>query len=73
MTSLLTSAAVCGDQFTAADIVLSSYLWWGIMQKNIPPKEVFKEYIERTESRPAAKRANEIDDALAQKMEPVSF
>ncbi|NDL70784.1 glutathione S-transferase family protein [Vreelandella alkaliphila] len=64
---------ICGDQFTAADILLSSYLWWEIMQKNIPPKEVFKEYIERTESRPAAKRANAIDDELATKMKPVSF
>ncbi|WP_434986401.1 glutathione S-transferase C-terminal domain-containing protein [Vreelandella zhaodongensis] len=64
---------ICSDQFTAADILLSSYLWWEIMQKNIPPKEVFKEYIERTESRPAAKRANAIDDELATKMKPVSF
>lgn len=71
--ALETSPYICGDQFTAADIVLSSYLWWGIMQKNIPPKEVFKEYIERTESRPAAKRANAIDDELATKMKPVSF
>lgn len=38
------------------------------MQKNIPPNEVFQDYIKRTESRPAAKRANELDDALAEKM-----
>ncbi|MCC5900948.1 MAG: glutathione S-transferase family protein [Halomonas sp.] len=62
---------ICGDQFTAADILVSSYLWWGTMQNNIPPNEVFKQYIERTESRPAAKRANELDDELAKQMKPV--
>ena len=66
------NAYICGDQFTAADILVSSYLWWETMQENIPPKEVFKHYIERMESRPAAKRANELDDELAKKMKPLS-
>lgn len=59
---------ICGDQFTAADVLISSYLWWATMQKTIPSTEVFEDYIKRTESRPAAKRANELDDALAEKM-----
>ncbi len=59
---------ICGDQFTATDVLVSSYLWWETMQKNIPPNEVFQDYIKRTESRPAARRANELDDALAEKM-----
>ncbi|MFL1467352.1 glutathione S-transferase family protein [Marinobacter sp. DUT-3] len=59
---------ICGDQFTAADVLVSSYLWWETMQKNIPPNEVFQDYINRTESRPAAKRANDLDDALAEQM-----
>lgn len=59
---------ICGDQFTAADVLISSYLWWATMQKTIPLTEVFEDYIKRTESRPAAKRANELDDALAEKM-----
>ncbi|MBT2774183.1 glutathione S-transferase family protein [Halomonas sp. ISL-60] len=71
--ALSESAYICGDQFTAADILVSSYLWWETMQKNILPNEVFKHYIARTESRPAAKRANELDDELAEKMKPVSI
>ena len=64
---------ICGDQFTAADILVSSYLWWESMQKNIPSNEVFNHYIERMESRPAAKRANELDDELAKQMKSVSI
>lgn len=59
---------ICGDHFTAADVLVSSYLWWETMQKNIPQNEVFQDYIKRTESRPAAQRANELDDALAEHM-----
>ena len=70
--ALSENAYICGDQFTAADILVSSYLWWETMQKNIPPNEVFKQYIERMESRPAAKRANELDDELAKQMKPLS-
>lgn len=59
---------ICGGHFTAADVLVSSYLWWETMQKNIPLNEVFQDYIKRTESRPAAQRANELDDALAEHM-----
>ncbi|PSF11451.1 glutathione S-transferase family protein [Marinobacter shengliensis] len=62
------SPYICGDHFTAADVLVSSYLWWETMQKNIPQNEVFQDYIKRTESRPAAQRANELDDALAEQM-----
>lgn len=63
---------VCGDQFTAADVLVSSYLWWEMSQKNVPSNEVFQEYVKRTESRPAAKRANELDDALLEQMKPAT-
>lgn len=59
---------ICGDKFTAADVLVSSYLWWSIMQKNIPSNKIFEDYIQRTESRPAAKRANDLDDDLAEAM-----
>ncbi|AMQ87511.1 glutathione S-transferase family protein [Marinobacter sp. LQ44] len=62
------SPYICGDHFTAADVLVSSYLWWETMQKNIPQNEVFQDYIKRTENRPAAQRANELDDALAEQM-----
>lgn len=62
------SPYICGDHFTAADVLVSSYLWWETMQKNIPQNEVFQDYIKRTGNRPAAQRANELDDALAEEM-----
>jgi glutathione S-transferase len=65
---LAQSPYICGDHFTAADVLVSSYLWWETMQKNIPQNEVFQDYIKRTENRPAAQRANELDDALAEHM-----
>lgn len=59
---------ICGEQFTAADVLVSSYLWWEMMQKNLPPNEIFQDYADRMESRPAAKRANQLDDELAERM-----
>lgn len=59
---------ICGQQFTAADVLVSSYLWWEMMQKNLPPNEVFQDYVNRMESRPAAKKANQLDDELVEQM-----
>lgn len=59
---------ICGEQFTAADVLVSSYLWWEMMQDNVPKLDVFRDYAERMESRPAAKRANALDDELAERM-----
>lgn len=63
---------ICGDRFTTADVLASSYLWWETMQKHIPANSVFEDYIERTGSRPAAMRANALDDALAEKVAAVA-
>lgn len=59
---------ICGEQFTAADVLVSSYLWWEMMQKNLPPNELFQDYVSRMESRPASIRANQIDDELLERM-----
>lgn len=53
-----------GDQFTAADVVLGSQLRWGTMFKLIPERPDFTAYIARLTERPAAKRAEEKDEAL---------
>ena len=39
-----------------------------MMQENIPRLDVFREYTDRLESRPAAKRANVLDDELAEQL-----
>mgnify|MGYP001068883709 CR=1 FL=1 len=66
--ALATGPYICGKQFTAADVLVSSYLWWEMMQKNLPPNDLFEEYVNRLESRPASKRANQIDDDLVERM-----
>jgi len=43
---------------------MGSYIGWELMQKNLEPRPVFTDYVKRVENRPAAKRANELDDAL---------
>lgn len=55
---------ICGEQFTAADVVLASYIGWGIMQKTLEARPVFTDYVKRCDARPAALRATQLDDAL---------
>jgi len=59
---------LCGNRFTAVDLLLASYLYWGLSQKTIPEKAVFKTYAEKILKRPASVRANEIDDKLAKEL-----
>ena len=55
---------VAGDRFSAADIVLTGQISWGVMSvaKDRAPR--FRAYLDRTSQRPAAIRAAAIDDAL---------
>ena len=54
-----------GEQFTAADVVIGSALRWGMMFKLVPERAEFKPYVERLAERPAARRADKMDKALA--------
>jgi glutathione S-transferase len=60
---------ICGDHFSAADVYVGSQIGWGMMFKSIDPRDAFSEYVGRLQSRPAAIRAREIDDALMPKQE----
>jgi glutathione S-transferase len=53
-----------GDSFTAADLYIASHLGWGMNFGTIEKRKAFEVYAERHLTRPAAKRADEIDDAL---------
>jgi len=55
---------LCGEQFTMADLLLSSHLGWNIFCKKLEPDPVFVDYVARAEARPAAQRANELDNQL---------
>lgn len=53
-----------GDRFTAADLYLASHLSWGMNFDTIEKRPAFETYVERHLQRPAARRADEIDNAL---------
>jgi len=56
---------LAGDSFTAADLMVTAHLGWYLEQKIIDPRPDFTRYAALHGSRPAMKRATEIDDALA--------
>lgn len=56
---------IAGDHFTAADCMIASGLRWGMFMKAIPTDNAaIRDYLERTTSRPASKKAQEIDAKL---------
>lgn len=55
---------VAGDRFSAADVYLASQLGWGMMLDLIEKRPAFENYWSRLSARPAAMRAQAIDDAL---------
>jgi glutathione S-transferase len=55
---------IAGDRFTAADVYVGAQIGWGLHFETIEKRPAFERYWERIRSRPAALRANEIDDAL---------
>jgi glutathione S-transferase len=63
------SEYICGSQFTAADVYIGSQIGWGLMFGSIEKRPAFTSYFERLQARPAAKRANELDDAAMPKQE----
>ncbi len=61
--------SVCGAQFTAADVYVGAQIGWGMMFGSIPKRPAFEDYFARLQARPAAIRANELDNALMPKQE----
>lgn len=55
---------LAGGRFSAADLYVGSHLAWGMGFSTIERRPAFETYIARFQTRPAAIRANEIDDAL---------
>lgn len=56
---------IAGGRFSAADVYVGSALGYGMMFGIIGKRPTFETYVGRLMSRPAARRANEIDEALA--------
>jgi len=55
---------LCGEQFTAADVYTGSGLLWGLQFGTLEKRAAFVDYAARLQSRPAAQRAQALDDAL---------
>ena len=55
---------LAGDSFSAADLYIASHLAWGMNFGTIEKRPAFETYMQRHVNRPAALRADEIDNAL---------
>jgi glutathione S-transferase len=58
-----------GDSFTAADVYVGSHIGFGMQFGTIEKRPAFEKYWQRLSARPAAQRANEIDDALTAQLQ----
>ena len=56
---------IAGDRFTAADVYVGSHIGFGVMFGTIDKRPAFERYWSLVGSRPAARRAREIDEELA--------
>jgi glutathione S-transferase len=56
-----------GDKFSAADLYVGSHIGFGMMFGTLERRPAFEQYRKRVSSRPACKRANELDEALIKK------
>ncbi|WP_010629911.1 glutathione S-transferase family protein [Halomonas sp. KM-1] len=53
---------IAGPQFTAADVYLGAHIGWGLKYGGLGPCPAFADYWARVSSRPAYRRASELDD-----------
>ena len=62
-TALRPGPYVCGERFSAADVVLESALGWGLMFGTVEKRPAFADYVARLQQRAAAQRANALNEA----------
>ncbi len=62
------SEYLAGGKFSAADVYVGSHVGFGMMFGTLERRPAFQDYLKRVSSRPAWKRANELDEALAAEM-----
>ena len=60
---------VCGSRFTAADVYVGSQIMVPMQFGMLPERESFARYRDRLQSRPAYRRANEIDERIIEEMQ----
>ena len=69
-TALHPGPYICGDQFTAADVYVGSSIGWGLMFGTIEKRPAFVDYVGRINARPAAQRANQLNEVRLQSQQP---
>jgi glutathione S-transferase len=60
---------IAGENFSAADVYLGSQIGWGLRFGTMDKRPAFEEYWARLEARDAWKRASELDDAEAARLQ----
>ena len=68
-TAIAGAPFVCGERFTAADVIVGSQLGWGLMFGTVEDRPSFRTYVDRVQARPAFARAAALDDAAMPKQE----
>ena len=64
-TALQPGPHVCGEHFSAADVVLGSALGWGMLFGTVDKRAAFEAYVARLQQRAAYQRANALNEARA--------
>lgn len=62
-TALQPGPHVCGEAFSAADVLLGSALDWGMLFGTVEKRPAFEAYVARLQQRPAYQRANALNEA----------
>ncbi len=60
---------ICGEQFTAVDVYLGSALHWGMLFGGVEKRPQFEEYAARLQTRPAAKRCQQLNEEYMKSLE----
>ncbi|KQO80885.1 glutathione S-transferase family protein [Rhizobium sp. Leaf262] len=63
---------VAGESFTAADVYVGAHIGWGLQFGSIEKRQVFVDYLARLSSRPAFKRAAQIDEEATKELQAAS-
>jgi glutathione S-transferase len=63
---------VAGEQFTAADVYVGSHIGWGLQFGSIEKRQAFVDYLARLSTRPAFKRAAQIDEEATKELQAAS-
>ena len=58
---------LAGDSFTAADLLVSSYIGWYLQFQLLEARPAFTRFVELPRNRPAAQRAYELDGPIPEK------